>query len=210
MRDTIIGFDARDMSLSIAAWDDCRKEAALIRKDIIRPLSTDDAVWPSAFDLPVGPDTIILPGWIGPNKPLWQDLSALRQFCAAHAEALYRPYWIAAFTVVEELGFLEYARGLPSNMTLLYLEPTTPLQIQAHWRFLGYDVSDASCLSGLTNCFFALDERQSVGKFVERLNTYHLFSELQDADAFRLYSNARVPEHAPFFVYGLFCVEEVR
>ena len=42
-----------------------------------------------------------------------------------------------------------------------------------------------------------------------RLNEHHLFKNAESAFAFRLVTNRRVPEHAPFFVYGLWLIREV-
>jgi hypothetical protein len=42
------------------------------------------------------------------------------------------------------------------------------------------------------------------------LNHHHLFTSLEPAWIFREVSNQRVPEHRPFFVYGLWLIDELQ
>ncbi len=72
-------------------------------------------------------------------------------------------------------------------------------------ELLGYDVADNGMLSGLMNCGYEASEREAAqAKWRGALNEHHLFAAVADALAFRTYAEARVPEHAPFFVYGLY------
>jgi hypothetical protein len=69
---------------------------------------------------------------------------------------------------------------------------------------LGFDVSDGFLLSCLTNCGYREDEVEALrARWTSCLNVHHLFTRAADASAFRDMSNARVKEHAPFFVYGI-------
>ena len=75
------------------------------------------------------------------------------------------------------------------------------------WEWLGYDVSDGFLLSGLSNCGYREEESEELKKeFGGNLNQYHLFDDLDAAREFREIRNEQVPEHAPFFVYGLWNV----
>jgi hypothetical protein len=47
-----------------------------------------------------------------------------------------------------------------------------------------------------------------IGPAKEKLNANHLFDARQAAGRFRSYANELVSEHAPFLVYGLYCIEE--
>jgi hypothetical protein len=60
------------------------------------------------------------------------------------------------------------------------------------------------------NCGFG-DQREMLSEeWGPRLNEHHLFKDADSALAFRLVANRIVPEHAPFFVYGLWLIREVR
>ena len=84
-----------------------------------------------------------------------------------------------------------------------YAEPMTPGVREPSWQLLGYDVADPG-ISGLSNCGYTDEERPAaVARWGPLLNEHHLFRRVEDADAFRVYSDARVSEHAPFFVLGL-------
>jgi hypothetical protein len=70
---------------------------------------------------------------------------------------------------------------------------------------VGYDVCDEMLLSGLMDCGYDSDERVELAReFGPKLNRWHLFDSVQDADRFRAISNVRVPEHAPFQVVALY------
>jgi len=192
-------------------WRDGRAACALLRTDgVIKPLSVDAAVWGSAFDAIPG---AAFPAWIGGHIDLWDDLAELTGYLASAAATgrVPRPYWVVAFTVVEELGVREYLDAHPPETALLHVGEARPPAVDPAWEFLGYDVADAGRLSGLSNCLYAGDEEDAplVAAFRDRVNAYHLFAALGDADAFRLASDRRVPEHAPFFVFGLFRIAEV-
>lgn len=80
----------------------------------------------------------------------------------------------------------------------------TPEFPEATWTLIGYDVSYAFLLSGLTNCGYSNGEIIDFrNQFRSDLNEHHLFSEIKRADDFRRKCNARVKEHAPFYVYGI-------
>jgi hypothetical protein len=54
-----------------------------------------------------------------------------------------------------------------------------------------------------------VEERAALApRWAPRLSRYHLFDTAADALAFRETADARVPEHAPFFVYAIHLVAE--
>jgi hypothetical protein len=70
----------------------------------------------------------------------------------------------------------------------------------------GFDVADATLISGLLNCEYRESEIEGLrATWSSKLNDYHLFDNEADAEAFRLLCDVRVPEHAPFLVYQLWC-----
>jgi hypothetical protein len=212
----LLGFDARKMWLDPKIhWDRERRAHFLLRMDAGRVLSTDDLVWPSVFhthQLPLTPKSELeelgldgpqRPRWVGPNLPLWEDLDSLKAHLLAKDAGIKRPYWIIAVTA-------HLYSEIESQLTYgPYFEKTDPGRLKPWWTFLGYDVSDGSLLSGLTNCGYTQDEKRNPPATAEDLNRHHLFDSLKQADKFRTYSDNRVKEHAPFLVYGLYLVEEI-
>ncbi len=210
--DHLIGFDAREMFINHQdEWPLCRIEAALIKTDIIKPLSVDTDVWQSIFDLEWDSKNTrsiidkILPKGIGPLVNIWASLKELQSYCQRIDDIIPKPFWIIGITVVHNAALDEYLRSRNSLQSLLHLDETLPRSVAKDWHFLGYDVADAGRLSGLANCLF-LDETdaQESRAFSPYINDYHLFNSLDNACRFRDYSDKRVKEHAPFFIYGLY------
>jgi hypothetical protein len=72
----------------------------------------------------------------------------------------------------------------------------------------GYDVADYWMLSGLTNCGYKPEEEEEAASpapvWGPRLNDWHLFADPDDAETFADVMDKRVPEHAPFYAFGLY------
>ncbi|MGH3872035.1 MAG: hypothetical protein ACRDSR_11065 [Pseudonocardiaceae bacterium] len=65
-------------------------------------------------------------------------------------------------------------------------------------------MADAGLLSGLSNCGYTPQDAASLQKiWVPLLNRWHLFDDRHHASAFVAVTADRVPEHAPFLVYGI-------
>jgi hypothetical protein len=216
VQERLLGFDAREPeSAAGSRWDEARRQRFLLRVDAPLPLSVDDTVWPSLFDsgqgigLPPGEREQLglaglpLPSWVGPNTGLWEDLFRLRQQLAAGGPAA-RPYVIVAVSWVSDDGFANAGSVGP------YLDTTSPESLDPGWRLLGFDVADGSRLSGLANCGYAPEEAPGLrAQWAKELNENHLFADAHSALRFRDLADARVKEHAPFFVYGLYLVGNV-
>jgi hypothetical protein len=70
---------------------------------------------------------------------------------------------------------------------------------------LGYDVCDKTLVSGLLDCAYSAEEQAIYAeRWAPQLNDVHLFASTQHALAFCTQTSARVPEHAPFFVVGVY------
>lgn len=194
----VLGFDARLTGADRPAWDAGRRALYLLRTDVGAPLSTDRIVWPSLFDTPGAPAA---PAWTGANALVWDDLDRLRGFVAARWAPRVPSHVVVAVTWVSDRGFEEAGATGP------YREPTKPPATSAAWALLGFDVADGSLLSGLMNCGYSADTVEALrARWAPRLNERHLFGSIEDALAFREMTDHRVPEHAPFFVYGLYLV----
>ncbi|HQU42471.1 MAG TPA: hypothetical protein PK867_06645 [Pirellulales bacterium] len=190
-------------------WPAARRQAYLYRRDVRSPLSTDVMVWPSAFDCRGD-----CPGrferrflqfiW---HDDLWADLAILRAYCKRYffsaAEDAFRPAMVALTLVVsgaQERSELNKLQGA--------VEPAT---LDAGWVCLGYDVSDRWLLSALTNCGHNINDGArgpSSAQWEARLNEHHLFTSIADAIAYRTFADSDVPEHSPFFVYGVWIAED--
>ena len=204
----LLGFDAREMPPTAEVWTAERRARYLLRPDVRKPLSADQMVWPSLFDdggVDVGRPglpTLVPPKWTGPNASLWADLGRLeRNLTASHVGI---PYCLVAFTWLADGASLSEPRSYGP-----YVEPMTPKERSPDWPFLGFDVGDGSMLSGLINCGYEDAERTALAEeWGPRLNEHHLLKDAESAFAFRLLSNRRAAEHAPFFVYGLWLIRE--
>jgi hypothetical protein len=93
----------------------------------------------------------------------------------------------------------------PGDMhAAIWLEPTVPPRPPEGSSLLGYDVADAGWISGLSNCGYTDDEIKTLAPvWAPRLNSFGLLASVEDAVAFRQVCDARVTEHAPFWIYAL-------
>ena len=216
--EVLLGFDVRVVPAEASAlWDVQRRARFLLAPGVPGPLSVDVIVWPSLFDWGQGAGMtpsergrlrlagLAPPVWTGANAGLWDDLDAMRAYLRARwgDGALPRHTVVALTWVMDPTSVARRRAGGP------YARPTTPPTVATAWARLGYDVADASRLSGLTNCGYERDEapplRERWGRF---LNVHHVFDQIAYALAFRQAADIRVSEHAPFFVYGLYVIED--
>jgi hypothetical protein len=108
---------------------------------------------------------------------------------------------------------LETGRG-GSRVALSVLDQEAPERVQSIWfpyevegepRLLGYDIADDVFLSGLSNCGYTDAEKAALRpRWAARLNRFHLLDQVDAASEFKALTEARVPEHAPFFIFGLY------
>jgi hypothetical protein len=200
---TLLGFDVREEFVELPhIWDEARRKRYLLREDVRKPLSVDTAVWPSLFGdgLPyeqrrsLGIEDANVAAWRGPNQSLWDDFGAMKA-------ALTRLSPRASSIVAVTLGVADPSHSfLDAGPTLVPIQTIPP---HGQWRFLGFDIADAGLTSGLSNCGYEPLERVGLQSWTSALNEHHLFTDPQRAWAFRAITDGRVPEHAPFFVLGM-------
>lgn len=71
--------------------------------------------------------------------------------------------------------------------------------------FIGYDIADIGITSGLSNCGYSENEpKHCKEKYLPFLNNHGLFDDFEIALDFLDYTNNRVKDHAPFYIYGLY------
>jgi hypothetical protein len=151
----------------------------MLRRDVPSVRSVDPLVWERPSGLPPSPEA----------EGLWPDLSDL----LAAARALDQ-----ADTVVVRITALGQDGGIPDGF-----DPVG--SALERYDLLGYDVADYDLLGGPTNCGYTPEEAASLAPvWAPLLNEWHLFGKSEDATAYAAVTAARVPEHAPFFGYGIY------
>jgi hypothetical protein len=178
MMEATIGFDLRS-TVSDTSWTVDRRTRFLLRRDVASVRSVDPLVWVRPLEFPRAPEA----------EGLWSKLSDL--FAAAHM--LDHGDAVAVrITALEEDG------QMPESADTI--EPAFE-----RYDLLGYDVADYYLLGGLTNCGYTPEEAASLAPvWAPLLNKWHLFDKPEDATAFAAVTAQRVPEHAPFFAYGIY------
>jgi hypothetical protein len=203
----VIGFAAREMSLDPARlWDSERRCRYLLRADVRRPLSTDTLVWQGVWEAHGKSDLPVLGTGV---QDMWTNLIGLLDCLASAWPTDHRPAcWVVAITLLSRLGEVIHQEGRSTDVW----PRVTPAHVDPSWLLLGHDVADEGLLSGLSNCGYGpgdFDLGRARTYWIRRLNAFHLFNDRSVAYEFKEFSDARVPEHSPFFVYGLRLVTEL-
>ncbi len=198
----LLGFDARNIDSERTPWPlDMRQEYSL-RPEIECPLSVDTVVWPTYFsyhseldDLLGREPTSLIDSDPDCSGGLWLSLDRMKR-------RLYERARPAMLLAVELFAPAETTvREFPSSLIYSQLDP---LILPTGSLLLGYDVADAGFCSGLSNCGYSDEEtRTPRPEWAKRINDFGLLRTQEGAVAFIEISNQRVPEHAPFWVYGL-------
>jgi hypothetical protein len=209
MNSYLVGFDIRLALESYVDrwWDERHRDEYLLRRDTQWPLSVDGLVWPSMFrvakldSLPdLAPYVIDLAPGRFPDHSDLDQLKKIREMAGRSGGV------ITAFELftekVSEGEFITYERA--GVMHGLEVPVTNPASLPHLTEFLGFDVADGAHISGLSNCGYKEEERRRLGKsWGKRLNRFGLLPSLGDAVEFREMTNERVPEHAPFWIFGI-------
>jgi hypothetical protein len=173
-----IGFDLRSAG-PVPDWTADRRKRHLLRRDVPSVRSVDSLAWPQPPGLPPSPEF----------SGLWPSLSEL--LVAAHAVP-------RAGIVAVQITAVEQDEPAEDGV-----EPTGTAAGKRD--LLGFDVADYDLFSGLTNCGYKPDEAASLAPvWAPRLNQWHLFDNPDHATAYASVTADRVPEHAPFYAYGIY------
>jgi hypothetical protein len=209
MNNYLVGFDIRLSAEQYVElwWDQKHRDEYLLRPDTPWPLSVDGLVWPSMFrvaKLDSLPDLAPYVIDLAPGRfPDFADLEQLKKIREMSGKSGGIILAIELFTEkVPEGEHITYERA---GITYGFETPATnPAFLPRLTEFLGFDVADAGHISGLSNCGYKQEEKDRLAEqWGKRLNKHGLLPSLGDAVEFREMTNARVPEHAPFWIFGM-------
>lgn len=197
----LLGYSAREMWLD--PWPEPRRAASLFRLDVQKALSVDVLVWPSVFDADPSLDT---PPWMGHIQDLWDSRTRLEQELDRQWRGRWKASWIIAGTLRADLCSPAHRAEWATR-----IGPVEPPLDRSGATLLGYDVADFWLMSGLSDMVFqpAEDAEALQRRWGGELNEFHLFRSAAGAREFIPLANERSPEHAPFFVFGVWLVKKV-
>ncbi len=196
MNELLLGFDIRVNNLDL--WGKERRDIYLLRKDVEIPKSVDGDVWHMSKTI----NSILKKESLEKNWDfnLIMDLNGLiEKFQKANEPNSS----LIAISVISN------SLDAPMASAERIVSPLKKMEHFALFDFLGYDVADEWQTSGLMNCGYLPEEIEELQKFAPKLNEHHLFAFVDDAISFKSVSDVRVPEHAPFYVYGLYKIKSL-
>lgn len=192
--ESLLGFQLRLSPARIPQWSNQSRNLFLLREDIRWPLSVDPRVWPKLEDR-------VLIARLFKDSFHGDPPNGLALYVDLLVEQLQKPYdgSVVAITATpsaaSELKESHVIDESPFSLSRLSGEGFEPL---------GYDVADRWFLSGLMNCALHAVEREELSaKYAGMLNSSGLFASAKKADEFRSECDKRIPEHSPFYVYGI-------
>ena len=214
MNQRLVRFDVRlhkDAYVS-EFWGEEHRSQFLLRPEIEWPLSVDPLAWPSVFyskifrdatnlsygDIEVDPET--------DDGRYWLGLDEMKAYYEARRKTGTSGVYVAIHLFSEQslAGDVILYKAAGGIQCGLMLDNTDPSECPYGSELLGYDAADASGISGLANCSYTPDEKRRLGPiWASRLNFFGLLNTLDDAIEFRKLCDTRVPEHSPFWIYGI-------
>ncbi len=229
----LLGFDVRLSAEDYVdkRWDKKNRELYLLKPGIQWPLSIDEWVWPSVFALSdkeleikklvYPPEYFPFQGMIRIEPAnfyhqvlsLWTDFEDMK---TCYFEKMKNnnkfPQKAVPIAIVLLTDIGPFINGSNTDYYKYWstgLFPGITINIHVDWVFLGYDIAGNDFISGLSNCGYKRDEKKQLQKtWSSRLNEYGLLKTLEDATEFKELSDIRIPEHEPFYVYGLWRAPE--
>lgn len=212
----VVGFGVCDTTChAAAAWNDKRRALHLCRPDVRMPLGVDPRCRTVAIDTKEANHS--------------NEITITWMECDDHKDATARQHMLhPTFSSIQNV-IAALSRGLSASSRAFAVSQCVPtgcrllrtnsLQdvtlsdrvdelMSERWVRVGYDVCDHWMISALQNCAFSGSEMvKSNVDWSARINEWHLFSSVDTAVEFSFFSDVRVPEHAPFSVYGLYFIE---
>lgn len=186
----IAGYSIRKL-LPDPDWTKDRRNLFLINQDVFLPKSIDFNVWEESIHATVNTSIGALP------VPAWKSLQKLREM-------------IDYNETLKEYAQLTIVIYLDSQGSIAHEMDFSEVSDESLGYFLGYDVADEGMVSALSNCSYLDEDKLRAKKdFGWAINKHGLIGEFEIAEKFVAFSDSRVPEHAPFYVYGLYVDKQI-
>jgi hypothetical protein len=153
-------------------WDEEHRSRFLLQPEIEWPLSIDPSVWPSVFFSKIFRNATKLPYGnieVDPatdDGKYWLNLEEMRAYYDTHKRPGPHGIFVAIHlfserSLAEDMVPYLLPGGIQAGLTL---DHTVPTESPTGSKLLGYDVADASWISGLTNCGYAANEKPQLSR----------------------------------------------
>lgn len=187
-----VGFSLRIVGAD-PDWTSERRQAFLLNPETKFPKSVDPNVWEQAVPAATIAGEVVMP------LQFWEDEESMLKASA---------YEKGSTSLVELVTVLYTKTEIPVYMEAMGLRSSAGCVEDK--LLIGYDVADSGMISGLSNCAYGKSDREAAKKFSYVINSHGLFDSIDEAIKFKKFSDNRVPEHKPFFVYGMFLDKEIQ
>lgn len=184
----LIGYSIRSL-LEDKSWTQKRRKLFLINPDIKLPKSVSNVGWDMIDEfIDLDNDDNLFSLTFG-----FQNQDELLNI--SH-------YQIQQTDRVVVRSCIHYLHFVPTFVWALNMQS---YQDDDGFYFLGYDVADSGMTSGLSNCGYTENDlKYCQVQYLPFLNQHGLFDDFDVAVDFLDYTNRRVVEHTPFYVYSLY------
>ncbi len=201
MKNLLLGFDVlgEPERMGRRVWDEQERQKFLLHPEIRLPVSVDRLICPSIFQ-PGGHRDGNLAGEKNVNiLGLWDNAALMLKWVEQRPKMKELIRFPVAVQLISSPGSSDPMWDTISGQDT---EPPTPSQ---EWDRLGYDVADRGPTSALSNCSYTSEEMaEARRRWGNCINQSGLLEKLEDALLVTSFSDVRVPEHKPFFVYEIF------
>lgn len=203
MKENLLGFQLRNDPQSLIQWDIARRGKYLINENVDVPLSVDKSVWPINPNVPLLKELFAecYGGNYEDNIPNGLRLFSLKEESILNSLSYYNGGYLIGISIVNDDRDLN-KRLLDMHRIEKKLHNIDLLTFYC-WSCFGYDVADLWMISGLMNISFEPPKAEIAKKYSKDLNKFGLFDLAKKASNYCQECNQRIPEHAPFIVYGI-------
>lgn len=210
VRRCCLGYDVRyGLDRLPALWPAERRVRYLLLQSVAAPLSIDRTVWPSVFldvDAPRGgilQNELRCDAYDESSRinGFWTDPEPMLAKITGSA-ALARDHWIIAGELITEEAIADEASVAFRNS----LQRSSSILLDSSsWLSLGYDIIDRNFTSHLTGTSYLTEFQDRLRiDFESRLNSTHLFSKWQYAEAFRKHAAKLLGIAASLYVCAIY------
>jgi hypothetical protein len=198
----LLGYDARVKWTNLSDTGSYLNSDRLILKGLSEIYSCHGDAWPSVFDWY---SYLQRPRFVGPNYDLWEN-SEKMILCLENQNFDYKNMANIIAVTYEGPLPMEEIKHLPVH----FLKHSLQENDKQRWFLSGFDVGDDGLSSALLGLSHDVKQEYKAKRdaFAALLNNKHLFNSKSDAFKFCQFENSRVPEHAPFLIYGIWLLDQ--